>query len=89
MNRHVLPLGVLALAVLLSGLVLVHSAYRSRSLTSELQELEQARTELDLEWQQLLLEQSALTAKPLIDRTARRELDMTAPEPAEIIYLQR
>lgn len=79
---------LLVVAVLFSGLTLVHSAYQSRILTSELKTLQRAQEELQVEWLQLQLEQSAVTAKLVVDRVAREELQMTTPEPAETIYLR-
>lgn len=85
---HVWCLGLLVLAVLFSGLTLVHSAHQSRILTSDLKTLQRARDELQVEWLQLQLEQSAVTAKLVVDRIAREHLQMTTPEPAETIYLR-
>lgn len=87
--KHVLALMTLGLVVLAGGFGVAYSEYRSRSLVSELQTLHRSANELDLEWQQLLLEQSMLSAKSVIDRVARHRLDMTVPEPTEVIYVQR
>ncbi len=87
--RHLLALSVLGLAVLAGGLSTVYLEYRSRGLVSELQALQRSANELDLEWQQLLLEQSTWSAKALIEQVARTRLEMTVPEPTEVIYVKR
>jgi cell division protein FtsL len=87
--KHLVALPLLCLAVLAGGLATVHHEYRGRVLMGELQALQRNANELELEWQQLLLEQSTLSAKALIDQVARTRLGMTVPEPTEVIYVER
>lgn len=87
--KHALALSCLGVLIVIVGLATVHYEYRGRVLTSELQALQRSANELELEWQQLLLEQSTLSAKALIDQVARTRLDMTVPEPTEVIYVQQ
>ncbi len=87
--KHAMALTLLGLLVVVAGLATVHYEYRGRVLMSELQALQRNANELELEWQQLLLEQSTLSAKALIDQVARTRLGMTVPEPTETIYVQR
>jgi len=87
-HRHIWGLGSLVLAVLVTGLALIHSAQQSRLVTSEIRMLQQMEEELQVEWLQMQLEQSAVTAKFIVDQVARERLHMTTPEPAETIYLR-
>ncbi len=86
--RHIWGLGSLVFAVLVTGLALIHSAQQSRLVTSELRMLQQTEEELQVEWLQMQLEKSAITAKLIVDQVARERLNMTTPEPAETIYLR-
>lgn len=88
LHRHLSRLGSLVLAVLVTGLALIHSAQQSRLVTSEIRMLQQAEEELQVEWLQMQLEKSAVTAKLIVDQVARERLNMTTPEAAETIYLR-
>lgn len=88
LHRHLSRLGSLVLAVLVTGIALIHSAQQSRLVTSEIRMLQQAEEELQVEWLQMQLEKSAVTAKLIVDQVARERLNMTTPEAAETIYLR-
>ena len=85
---HIAGLAVLVLAVLSTGVALINSAQHSRQLTSELKILQRIQEEMQVEWLQMQLEQSAVTSKVVVDHVAREYLKMITPEPAETIYLR-
>ena len=77
------------LAVFLAAIATIHARHEARTLFVELQRLQLERDELDTEWGQLRLEQSAYATHGLIEKIAHEKMDMSVPEPAEINLLQR
>jgi len=85
---HRLLIGLLLLACLGGGLMLIYSEQYSRQLLNEQSRLQRQQSELELEWQQLRLEQSAITAKAIVHEVARSQLRMIEPEPTDVIYIK-
>ena len=79
---------VLWVAVLGAALAVVHSRHEARRLFAELQQLEQERDELDIDWGRLRLEQSAHATHGLIESVARDELKMAVPAADEIVIVR-
>ena len=79
-----LLLPVLWLAVLASAVGVVHVRNEARSLFTELERLSAERDELNIEWGQLQLEQSAWSNHGFVERVANDKLRMTLPQPAEV-----
>lgn len=81
-------LGVVVLglwvAVLLSAAGAVYSKHRARELFVQLERLNRQRDNLEIEWGQLQLEQSAWSTHAFVERVASTRLRMTSPPPAEI-----
>ncbi len=84
--RLLLP--VFLAAVLATALTVVWCVHRNRTLFVALQELQQTRDKLDVEWGQLQLEQSAWSTHGRIEQIAREQLDMRRPRPAEIVVVR-
>lgn len=57
----------------------IYTTYKSRHLLNELQQLERQRNTLQVEWGQLLLEQSSLVSQGRIENMAITELGMKIP----------
>jgi len=73
------------LAVLIcSALAVVYSSHYSRALFHELKLQKQHRDDLETEWGQLLLEQSALSAHTRVEQLAEQKLNMLSPESKDI-----
>jgi len=87
MSRLVIP-ALLIVAVLMSAIALVYNKHQSRKLFVELQHLKQQVTELNIEWGQLQLEQSAWTDHGRIERIARERLLMKQPVAEEVIFIK-
>lgn len=86
MNRGTLNL-VLAALLVLCGLALVTSQYRARGLFIDLEQAQGRTRALEVEWNQLLLEQTQHGRHGLIESVARRELRMLPATPARTEYL--
>lgn len=78
----------LAAGVFASALALVYVQHAGRQAFQRHQSLVAERDELDVEWGQLQLELSTLATHARIERLARERLDMTMPEPDEIVIVQ-
>ena len=81
-----LPLGlaVLWIGVLGSAAGAVYLKHRSRELFVELEKLHQRRDNLEIEWGQLQLEQSAWSTHAFVERVASQRLHMGTPRPQDI-----
>lgn len=58
--------------------------HRSRELFIELERLNARRDNLEIEWGQLQLEQSAWSTHAFVENVANRKLRMATPPPADI-----
>ena len=79
---------VLATAVLVSAVAVVHAKYRSRVLFGELQSLEAQADEVDIEWERLLIEHGAWGTPAHIEASARKKLKMRMPKADEVIIIK-
>lgn len=70
-----------------SAVGVVYSTHKSRHLLNELQQLEQQRNALQVEWGQLLLEQSSLVSQGRIENLAITELGMTIPSTENVVVV--
>ena len=75
---------MLLLLVLLSALGVVYSSHLSRQLFAEQAQLLEKNDQVQLEWAQLLLEQSAWSSPNRIERVAIDQLGMTTAEADKI-----
>ena len=88
MSLRALALPVLAavlwLGVLASAAGAVYLKHRSRELFVELERLHQRRDNLEIEWGQLQLEQSAWSTHAFVENVAGTKLKMAMPPPKDI-----
>ena len=80
----IIGLPLLWLAVLASAIAVVRARYESRTLFVELETLNSERDELNIEWGQRQLEQSAWSNHGFVERVASDRLHMTLPKPDEV-----
>jgi cell division protein FtsL len=76
--------GVLWFAVLASAAGTIYSRHRARELFVELERLNVKRDNLEIQWGQLQLEQSAWSTHGFVESVATSKLKMATPPPAEI-----
>lgn len=81
-------LAALLVAVVVSALGVIYSAFLYRQAFNNQQQLFQQRDSLEVEWGQLLLEQSALASHSRIESTVTKRLDMYVPAPDEIVVVR-
>ena len=65
----------------------IYSTHKSRHLLNELQQLERQRNGLQVEWGQLLLEQSSLVSQGRIENLAIAELGMKIPATENVVVV--
>jgi cell division protein FtsL len=85
-SRTVLMIAVplLWLAALGSAAGAIYCKHRARQMFVELEALNARRDNLEIEWGQLQLEQSAWSTHAFVERVANAKLHMAMPPPADI-----
>lgn len=81
-------IAILGVLVLSSALGVVYTKYLNRNLHIQLEQLQDARDNLHVEWTQLLLEQGTLASDVRVEKIAREKLGMIVPSPKEIVVIQ-
>ncbi|MGI9275921.1 MAG: cell division protein FtsL [Endozoicomonas sp.] len=74
-----LPVALLILVVLVSGVAVTYAGHENRRLHNELQRELGKKNEAQVEWGKLLLEYSTLTAPARVEKIARDQLNMEVP----------
>ena len=87
MSRQVVTILILGLAVLLSAYGVVVSKQETRQQFQKLVALQDDRDELDIEWGQLQLEQSAWATHGRIESEARHILQMKLPRVGDAVLV--
>jgi cell division protein FtsL len=87
-QRILLVITLLFVLVLSSAIMLVYSKHQNRKLFVELQQLNHQVDELNTEWGQLQLEQSAWSGHGRIEKIARTRLSMVLPDSDEVIFIE-
>ncbi len=79
---------LLFLAVLVSSALVILSAHHNRQMSIDFERLMQEKDQLDVEWRNLVLEQSALTEHNRIESLVKKQLDMHRPKPHEEVVVR-
>jgi len=72
-----------------SAIGVIYSKHQTRKMFVSLQKLHKQIDELNIEWGQLQLEQSAWSSHGRIEKIARNKLKMTLPRANEILYIKQ
>ena len=85
-GRKVIAVSLVALWLLALGSAAgaIYSKHRARELFVTLERLNSERDNLEVEWGQLQLEQSAWSTHAFVESVASRKLHMGTPPPREI-----
>lgn len=86
-GTRALPL-LLLCTLLISALLVTVNSHHSRRLFHELQTLQQEAVRKEVEWGQLLLEESAFSSHTLVESKARKELKMSVPKNKSIVAVK-
>ena len=87
-QRLFLVVALLFTMVLSSAITQIYSKHKSRKLFVELQELKAQVDDLNTEWGQLQLEQSAWSGHGRIEQVARERLSMVMPKAEEVVFIK-
>lgn len=79
--------GVLILLVTASAIAVVYMRHQHRLSYVALQGAQQTRDDLNIEWGQLLLEQSTWAMHHRVEAEANRKLGMLTPDPDHIVVI--
>ena len=80
---------LLVLIMLLgSGISVVYLTHQGRFLFTELQQLKSQANELQVEWGQLLIEQSTFGLEGIIEQKATEQLSMRIPDLEQIVMVR-
>lgn len=82
------PVALVAVLILVSALAVIEMRHRNRQLFAQLQTLQTAHDQLNIEWDQLLLEQGAWSEHRRVENLARTRLGMAAPRADQIVILR-
>ena len=80
----VLAVAILWVGALGSAAAAIYCKHRARELFVQLEQLEGRRDNLEIEWGQLQLEQSAWSTHAFVERVASTKLHMAMPPPKDI-----
>lgn len=84
LKRQSMRVVFLGFLVLSSAIGIVYTKYLNRKLHIRLQQLQETRNKLHVEWTQLLLEQSVYASDVRVEKIAREKLEMIAPNQNQI-----
>ncbi|MCB1664203.1 MAG: cell division protein FtsL [Pseudomonadales bacterium] len=79
---------LLLLLVLGSGISVIYTTFKNRYLLNELQQLRTQRNDLQVQWGQLLIEQSTFSLESRIERKATDELAMEVPPISDVVMVR-
>ena len=74
--------------VLLSGMGVVYSTFKKRYALHELQQLRGQHNDLEVQWGQLLIEESTFGLEGRIESLAREELQMEVPDWSGVVMVK-
>lgn len=87
MNMRMVMIAVLLVANIASAVLLVTIRHDNRLSFIDLQQLQESRDDLQVQWGQLQLEQSAWATHGRIERIARQQLEMVTVDNRDVIVL--
>lgn len=85
---RILDLLFLGLLVLSTAIAVVYTKHLNRSLHIQLQQLQNVRDKLHVEWTQLLLEQGTLGSDVRVEKIAQEKLRMITPSPHQMVVIK-
>jgi len=89
LSRAQFPVFVLIMSVLTSALGVIYVANASRSLNAGIQQAIVERSQLHVQWSQLLLEKSTWITQARIQNVAEGQLGMVVPDSKSVVMIPR
>ena len=72
----------------MSAISVVYIKHYNRKLFVEVQQLENQRDDMEVEWGKLQLEQNTWATHSIIEARAKKELKMYIPKAEDVIYIK-
>ncbi len=88
LNRSQVPLVAMVFAVLISALGVIYVTNTARCLNANIQQAQNERQALHVQWGQLLLEKSTWIMQARIQNIAEGELGMSIPTNKSVVVIQ-
>jgi cell division protein FtsL len=89
-ERYAMLLGIFLLILLvMSAQFVVYSSFQARGHINHLHQLETDRNDMQVEWGQLLLEQSAWASHSRVESMVTQQLSMSIPSAEQIILVRQ
>ncbi|MDB4002734.1 cell division protein FtsL [Oceanospirillaceae bacterium] len=89
-ERYAMVLGFLLLLLLvISAQMVIYSSFEARVHINHLHQLEKARNAMQVEWGQLLLEQSAWASHSRVESMVTEQLNMSVPKAKDTILVRQ
>ena len=79
---------ILYLLIIVSATAVILSAHHNRQMAIALEKTMQHKDLLDVQWRNLILEQSALTEHNRIEDLVKKQLNMHRPSPEEEVVVR-
>lgn len=79
---------LLGVVVVISAITVAHQTHQLRQATIEFKKLQDEQTALDLQWQKLRLEQSALADHSRVEKLAQEKLQMKHTDTEDEIIMK-
>jgi cell division protein FtsL len=80
-------MALLIAAVFLNALAVIDARHENRVQFAQLQQLRHQRDQINIEWGQLLLEQSTWATHARVEQIATQKLDMEMPKHPEVVVV--
>ena len=87
-NRSWLFVFLALLSVIVSSLAVIYTSFEVRRLVAKHQQLKSDNNAMQVEWGQLLLEQSTWGSYNRVEHLAGSKLNMRVPSPSEIVMVE-
>ena len=89
-QRYAMLLGIfLLVGLVISAQLVVYSSFLSRGHINHLHQLERDRNDMQVEWGQLLIEQSAWASHSRVESIVIKQLKMGVPPAQEIVLVRQ
>ncbi len=89
LSKETIFLFALLFSILISGLLTIYVKDLERRLIGQIEMAEQMKQRLQIEWGQLLLEQSTLVTQWRVQKIASQNLEMIQPQPTKVIVISK
>lgn len=81
-------IGILLALLMVTSILVIYAKHENRMLYTRLNELQQQRDELNVDWGRLQLELSTWATHGRVESVARKKLGMRTPDYTEVVIIK-